>query len=572
MKAEELIPVKNRHYLPAHLEISWTAIKPFLDELKTREISSVAELEKWLRDMSELESALSEDMAWRYIRMTCDTSSKELQDAYNFYVTEIEPKLSPVFNELNKKLVNSPYLGQLDQVKYRNLIRNAKKSIEIFREENIPVQTEIETEKQQYMTITGAMTIEHDGKELTLQQAALYLKKTDRSVRETVYRKTQERRLKAKEQLDQLFNKLTKLRDKVAKTAGFENYRDYKFRELGRFDYTKEDCFNFHAAVSKHIVPIVEQLDRERKQKLGLQSLRPWDLEVDTEGAEAAKVFRDGNDLLEKTITALYQLRPYFGLCLEAMKKMKHLDLESRKGKAPGGYNYPLYETGVPFIFMNAAGTLRDLVTMVHEGGHAIHSFLTNKLELAEFKSSPSEVAELASMSMELLSMDQWKYFFDDEKALIKAKSEQLEKIIRGLPWIARIDKFQHWIYENPAHTSEERQAYWVSLGQEFSSREIDWTGLEEYAATSWHSQLHVFEIPFYYIEYGFAQLGAIAVWRNFLKNQEKALDQYEAALKLGYTRSIREIYETAGVSFDFSEGYVRELAEFLREQLVSLR
>ncbi len=572
MKAEELIPVIRRNYLPEDFTILWDTIEPFIKELKERKISSVQELETWLKNMSELESALSEDLAWRYIKMTCNTTDKDLQDAYNFYVSEIEPKLSPEFNELNKKLVESPYLSELDQVTYNNLIRNARKNIEIFRQENIPVQTEIETEKQQYMGITGSMTIEHEGRELTLQQAALFMKSPDRAVREQVYRKTQERRLADKVKLDELFTKLTGLRDKVAANADFKNYRDYKFKELGRFDYTKEDCFRFHEAVSKHIVPLVEQLDRERIQKLGVKELRPWDLDVDVDGGENKKVFADGKDLLDKTITALYELRPYFGLCLEAMKKMDHLDLESRKGKAPGGYNYPLYESGVPFIFMNAAGTLRDLVTMVHEGGHAIHSFLTNKLEIAEFKSTPSEVAELASMSMELLSMNQWKYFFDDKEELSKAKREQLEKIIRGLPWIARIDKFQHWIYENPKHTAQEREAYWLSLSKEFSSKEVNWNGLESYAATTWQSQLHLFEIPFYYIEYGFAQLGAIAVWRNFLQDPEKALDQYEAALKLGYTRSIKEIYRTAGISFDFSEDYVSELADFLKQQLVSLK
>jgi oligoendopeptidase F len=572
MKAEELIPVKHRNYLPEQFTITWESIQPFIKELKERPINSRQELEKWLRDMSELDSVLSEDSAWRYIRMTCDTTSKELQDAYNFYVMEIEPKLAPEYNELNKKLVESKFLNELDQVTYMNMIRNAKKSIEIFREENIPIHTQIETEKQQYMTITGAMTIEQDGKEITLQQAALYLKNKDRKIREEVYRKTQERRLQDRKKLDDLYNKLIGLRDKVAHNAGFENYRDYKFKELGRFDYTKEDCFKFHDAVSKHIVPLVEQLVRERKQKLGFDKLRPWDLEVNPDGKEAQKVFANGSDLLEKTIKALYSLRPYFGLCLEAMKKMKHLDLESRKGKAPGGYNYPLYESGVPFIFMNAAGTLRDLVTMVHEGGHAVHSFLTNDLQLTEFKSSPSEVAELASMSMELLSMNEWKFFFDDPSELAKAKREQLEKIIRGLPWIARIDKFQHWIYENPKHTTAERDQYWNTLSKEFSSKEIDYSGLEEYVTTTWHSQLHLFELPFYYIEYGFAQLGAIAVWRNFMKDQEKALDQYEAALKLGYTRSIKEIYETAGVSFDFSEKYVSELAKFLDEQLGVLK
>jgi oligoendopeptidase F len=253
------------------------------------------------------------------------------------------------------------------------------------------------------------------------------------------------------------------------------------------------------------------------------------------------------------------------------MKEMGHLDLDSRIGKAPGGFNYPLYEIGVPFIYMNAAGTLRDLVTMVHEGGHAIHSFLTRDLELTEFKSVPSEVAELASMGMELISMDFWDEFFTNEDDLKRAQKEQLEKVISTLPWVAAIDKFQHWIYENPNHTEKERYDKWKEIMNTFGSAVVDWSGFEDVRSNLWQKQLHLFEVPFYYIEYGMAQLGAIALWRNYKQNPEKTIKQYKEALKLGYTKSIGEIYKTAGIEFNFTRNYVRELMHFVSDELKKL-
>ena len=252
----------------------------------------------------------------------------------------------------------------------------------------------------------------------------------------------------------------------------------------------------------------------------------------------------------------------------EKMDEKQHLDLESKKGKAPGGFNYPLYESGLPFIFMNAVGAFRDVTTMVHEGGHAIHSVLTHPLELVEFKSLTAEIAELASMSMELISMDHWDVFFDNEEDLKRAKRDQLLDVLGTLPWIATIDKFQHWIYTHPNHTSDEREAYWLQLMNEFGSKQIDWTGLEDYKKGAWQKQLHLFAVPFYYIEYGMAQLGAVAIWKNYRENPKKAIEQYKNALSLGYTRSIHEVYEAAGVSFDFSKKYVSELMQFVYKEI----
>lgn len=568
------IPVRpKRRFLPDDLAIdAWNKIERYFIDLRERKINSLAELESWLLDWSELDAVLSEDQAWRYIRMTCDTTHKENVDAYNFFVTEIDPKVSPFTNEFNKKLIASPFVSALDHGKYHIFIRAVKGALEIYREENIPLFTEQSTESQKYGAIAGDQTIHYNGQELTMQRAASMMKEPDRSVREQVWKLMQERRQQDVATFNDLYTKLIGIRNTIAKNAGFDNFRDYKFASLGRFDYGVKDCFDFHESIRTEIVPVNVQSDKERKAALKVDTLRPWDGDVDISGKAALKPFGNSTELIEKSISCFNRVRPYFGECLGIMNAMKHLDLDSRKGKAPGGYNYPLYEIGVPFIFMNSVGTHRDLVTMVHEGGHAVHSFLSRGLEITEFKSVPSEVAELASMSMELISMEHWDVFFTDKDELRRAKKEQLEKVLHTLPWIAMIDKFQHWVYENPTHNLDQRAEKWLSLMDEFHGTETDWSGFEEYKKRVWQAQLHLFEVPFYYIEYGFAQLGAVAVWRNYKRNPEKALDDYQAALALGYTKSIPEIYKTAGIRFDFSRAYVKELVDFLKSELAKLK
>lgn len=565
------IPTRpERKFLPDQFQVaSWDVLKPYFDNLLERKLESVEALKKWLRDRSELESVISEDMAWRYIRMTRYTENQEYLKHYQDFVQNIQPEIAPVSDALNKKAAESPFLNDLSKLTgYDIMIRNLKKEIEIFREENVPLYTEINTETQKYAQISGAMSVDVDGKELTLQQAAVILMSTDRKKREEIYHKISSRRLQDKQAFNELFTKLIQLRNQVSLNAGFTNFRDYMFKSMGRFDYTKEDCFKFHDAIQNEVVPIVNKMTIERKKDLGVSELRPWDKAVDPKGLDALKPFTSGKELTEKTIECFTKLDPYLGQCLLIMKEMGHLDLESRKGKAPGGYNYPLAEIGVPFIFMNATSTLRDLVTIMHEGGHAIHNFVTRDLELNDFKSTPSEVAELASMSMELLTMDHWDVFFTDEAELKRAKREHLEDLLETLPWVATIDKFQHWIYENPNHSIEERKNSWNKIFDQFADSVTDWSGLQDAKDYLWQKQLHLYEVPFYYIEYGMAQLGAIAVWRNFRNDPAKGLEGYLNALKLGYLKSIPEIYKAAGIKFDFSSNYIKELMLFVRVEL----
>ena len=572
MENKIAIPTRPiRKFVPEDLVInSWNKIKSLFDNLVDREISSAFELEQLMLDQSELSAVLEEDMAWRYIKMNIDTTDKELGKQFSFWIKEISPNTAPYSHKLNLKLVNSPYLKDLDQEKYRIYLRSVKKQIEIFREDNIPLFTTMEEKQQEYGAISAKMSIEVDGKKMTMQKAALLLKSTDRAKREEIYNKISSRRLQDEKVLDDLFDELISLRQEIAKNADFDNYRDYMFAAMGRFDYTPKDCFNFHDAIAKEIVPIINSFEQKRKNKLENESYKPWDTAVDVDGLNPLKPFDGGTELTDLSIECFNRLRPYFGECLSTMKAMKHLDLESKNGKAPGGFMYPLYEIGVPFIYMNAVGSQRDLVTMVHEGGHAVHSFLSRNLSLTEFKSTPSEVAELASMAMELLSMDHWDVFYDDAADLKRAKLEQLEKALETLPWVASIDKFQHWIYTTE-HTAQQRKEKWLSISDELGNQIIDWEGNENVHANLWQKQLHLYEVPFYYIEYGMAQLGAIAMWRSYKDLGEQGLDNYMNALKLGYTKTIGEIYETAGIKFDFSASYVKELADFIKDELKQL-
>ena len=558
-----------RHFVPGNFTITnWQSLEPYFKDLLERKLETKADLEKWLRDQSELEAVVNEDACWRQIKMTCDTENRSLEEAFNFFFMEIQPKIQPYSDALNKKLVNHPLAKELDGEKYFTYLRNIRKSIELFREANIPLQAELSVMQQQYGVIAGKMTVTVQGEEYTLQQAGKFLENPDRELREEVYRKINSRRLQDKEALDKLFDQLIEKRNQEALNAGFANYRDYRFKELGRFDYTREDCYQFHEAVKQYVLPLVNIIYRNKKEKLGIAVLRPWDIDAEPEGVKPLHPFETGEDLIRRSVECFTKLRPFFGDCLKKMQELRHLDLESRKGKAPGGYNCPLAESGAPFIFMNAAGQMQDVTTMLHEGGHAIHSFLAHPLELNGFKEYPMEIAEVASMAMELMSMEEWETFFTGPEDLKRAKEHQLERVITIFPWIAIIDKFQHWVYENPLHTHDQRTARWNEILKEFQDDVIDYSGLETFRSNSWQRQLHLFEVPFYYIEYGIAQLGAIGMWMQFKENKELALDNYCRALALGGTKTLPQLFETAGLNFDFSPERIKVLMEFVKSQM----
>lgn len=569
-----------QEFLPINFQITqWKDLKPFYDQLLNRALTSLEVFRKWLLDRSELEGAIAEDAGWRYINMTRDTTNEAYRQQYEAYVKDILPRITPLAHQLDEKTVQSPYAQELIQKLdfdplmpgFDLIVRCMESSIKIYRSENVPILTQLQLQAREYSKAVGAMTVEVAGKELTLQQAAAYLEVQDRALREEVYQKINTRRLQDKDVLNDLYTAIVKDRHQVARNAGFDNFRDYTFAALRRFDYTPQHCFVFHQGVEEIVVPFLNELAQERKKMLGVAALKPWDQAVDPTGKPALKPFSKGADLLQKTIAIFDRLDPFLGECLRTMEDRGNFDLESRKGKAPGGYNFSLEKSGIPFIFMNAAATFKDIITMLHEGGHAVHSFLMHELPLNAFKHTTAEMAELASMSMELLTMDQWDLFFDNEADLKRAKKQHLEDIISRLAWIATIDKFQHWVYEQPTHTLEQRKAAWNEIFSSFSDNVTEWSGQEASKDFLWQKQLHLFEVPLYYIEYGIAQLGAIAVWRNYQENPKQGLQDYLNALKLGYTRPLPYMYETAGISFDLSVQYISELVAFVRDKWQAL-
>lgn len=547
---------------------TWAGIEPYFKQLLETEINSLADLQQWLRNWSELQAVLEEDSRWIYVRTTVDTTDEKAKaDLTNLY-QNIYPYMVAYNNQLEKKLIACPFTEQLDKDLFFTTLRKMKKQVEMFVEANIPLNTEMNIKQSQYDAITGAQSVQYNGSELTLQQAWVHLKSNDRQQREDVFKLVGERRLKDAEILDNLLTELIQLRHNIAINAGYKNYKDYRFSELGRFDYTPQDCLNFHSAVKETIVPVLNKLNEQRKAALGYSTIMPWDLEVDPSGQAPLKPVNNTQELTDKTIECFNRLDRYFGERLEIMKQMNYLDLDSRMGKGPGGYNMTMPEIGVPFIFMNSANSEHDLITMVHEGGHAVHTFLAHQLELTAFKETTSEIAEVASMGMELMSMEHWDVFYTNPVDLKRARKNHLAYTLGILAKTCAGDAFQFWLYENPNHTVEERRKKWKELFVEYSAEGIDWSGCEEYLETGYHKILHFFVVPFYYIEYAFAQLGALALWKNFKANPATAIEGYKKALSLGYTKPIPVFYETAGAKFDFSKPYVAGLVNFVQQEI----
>lgn len=556
-------------FLPAGFQVTdWPRVQPWFQRLGDWEIEEVSELLSWFAAVNELQSVLQEELGWRYIRMTCQTDNSAAAQAYKDYLEQIAPNVLPWEHQLQEKLLAAPSHQELDPERFRIILRACENQVTLFRTDNVPLFSQIGVTAQQYSTRVGAMTVLLDGQTLTLPQAAKYLEDPDRSLRETAWHRIAERRQQEAIELDNLFEELLTLRQQLAQNAGFETYTDFRFRELGRFDFGRAECLAFHRAIEEAVVPFVDSLHRLRARQLGVDTLRPWDLAVDYRGSDPLLPFATADELLAKATSLLSDLHPVIGDSLPTLARMGHLDLASRVGKAPGGYNYPLHETGVPFIFMNAVGTQRDLTTLIHEAGHALHSLLTRELPYVQDRDTPSEVAELASMSLELLSMEGWSRFYPDPVQERRAQLQQIVETISLLPWIATVDAFQFWLYDHPGHTQAQRKAAWLDTYRRFRGSIVDYSGLEAHEAYHWQRQLHLYEVPFYYIEYGIAQLGALQVWRNYLADRSAGVEGYLRALRLGYTVPVQEVYAAAQISFDFGSGMLTDLMDFVQKQL----
>jgi len=567
----EKITKQERKYFSRDLNVvEWETLEAEFKQLKNEQINSPEELLILMEKKGELNDILSEEIAWRYINMTRFADDDSYEKAYNDFYANIISRTKPYEFALKKKFYDSPFRKHLDPGKYDHLNKIIANEIEMYREENIPLQTKEQELSMKYGSINSGMTVTYDGEEKTLSQLSIYLKDKDRKVREEVWKLKLDKISQYRDELNKLFDEMKELRIQIARNAGFDNYRDYMHKSMGRFSYTPQDIEKFHAAVEKVVLPFLKETIQERKNKLGLDNVRPWDTAVDLDG-KVLKPFETQEQFINTAIDILQEIKPEFGMKLNKMKNSDLLDLENRKGKAPGGYNYGLQETGAPFIFMNAVGLHRDIVTLLHEGGHAMHSFAMVGQKLDPYKEIPSEVAELASIGMEFLTMDLWNKYYPLQADYNKARKDQLEDALSFLPWCMIVDAFQQWIYTHPQHSWEERDEYFASLMDRFSTG-VDWTGLEDFKKILWLFQLHIFEVPFYYIEYGISQLGALAIYRNLKKNgKEKTLVEYENFLKLAYSKPADKLYEAAGIKFNFSEEYLSELVELVREELAKI-
>ncbi len=541
----------------------WENIKPLADDLMERELNCSSCIEGLISDSSELAEHISETGALLYIGMTCDTESEEKRESFLDFMSNIRPKLSEFSDALNRRIVNHSSVDDLPS-RYDMMLRGMRTDVEIFRKENIPLgvrQTELVTEAQ---TINGAMTVEFEGEERTFPQMSKYLESNDRSQRQAAWVAMSARRMEDSERLSEIFDELVSIRHQMATNSGFESYTQYMFRAMHRFDYTIEDCLEFHDSVESVCMPILKKINKDRRDGLGIGELSPWDVNEkggsgpDIHGREPLRPFETVDEMVEKLSEMFHEISSDLGGKFDKLVEMDTLDLDTRKGKAPGGYQYYLEKSRVPFIFMNAAGLQGDLETMIHEAGHAFHSLYCGHLELIDERDYPIEFAEVASMSMELLTQPWWDKFYESEEA-DRARRAHLEGVAFLLPWIATIDSFQHWIYANPGHSREERAEVWLSIRDKFGS-EMDWTGHSDFRELSWQQQGHLFGVPFYYIEYGIAQLGSLQLWKTQMSDPQKALDDYANAMTLGNTRTLPELFSAADLELGFNEGHFMSL------------
>ena len=528
-----------------------------------RSVETVDDLKTFIDHWMEINDCVGEYQTRYYTAMTCNTADTEAENNYLQMVEKISPIMAKRNFELKRKLVESPSVDELPPV-YDVFLRDAKNEIDLFREENVPLHTENTKMAQRYQKITGAWMVDWEGEKKTVHQVRALLEETDRDLRQRAFLASGQSHLDDARKLDDLYDDMLHLRRTIARNAGFDNYRDYMFRSYGRFDYTPQDCFDFHAAIKKEVVPLVTELMEQRRRDMGIDTLRPWDLHADPQGLPPVRPFATVDELIAKVGSVMHRVDEELGGFFDIMVRENLLDLDSRPGKAPGGYMADFTERKLPFIFMNSVGTQRNVDTLLHEGGHSFHLFLSRDLRPSAYMSPPMEFAEVASMSMELLGRPYFDMIYNAED-LRRVKRNQLVSVVKFLPFMVCIDAFQHWVYTNPS-TAESRADYWESLVDEYLPH-IDWTGLEEHKRIGWQ-YLHVFQAPFYYIEYGIAQLGALQVWQNSLKDYPGAVKLYKKALSLGGSQPLPALFEAAGGRFDMTEAMLKPLMALTAEEL----
>ena len=551
---------------------SWDNYIPFFDYLEDFNLT-LENVSDWMKYWSDLSELIGEVGTSVYVATTVDTADEEAKSRFHKFLEEISENASSRNQELKIKFLKS----EVSPENFVIPLRGMKSEVDLFSEKNLPLLTSDAKLSKEYDAIIGSQTVKWDDEEVTLTQLSPVMLETDRDKREKAWKLAANRRIEDRKSINEIWEKVLKIRMSIAKNSGHEDYRAWRWEYLKRFDYTPDDCLTFHNSIEKVIVPLADKLLKNRKEAMGLDKLKPWDLSVDIFGREALAPFKDAEELEERCHSIFNSVDPELGKHFHIMREKKLLDLGNRKGKAPGGYctEYPFQR--LPFIFMNAVGTHSDVQTMIHEGGHAFHVFESADLPYSSQRDVGMEFAEVASMAMELLAspfLTEKDGGFYTKADSARARIEHLEKIIMFWPYMAVVDAFQHWAYTNPekALNSDNCDLEWTKLWKRFQmSEHIDYSGCEDIIATGWHNKLHIYHVPFYYVEYGMAQLGSIQIWGNSLKNEKKAIQDYRKALSLGGNATLPELYQAAGAKFSFDDKTLEYAANLIEEQIKDL-
>ncbi|MEH7261172.1 M3 family oligoendopeptidase [Bacillus toyonensis] len=542
-----------------------------LSTLINKKISSKLDLEHWLKEQSTLIWEIEEQLRLHYIAFQSNTDNKEIKDTFEHDQQFVKPLLKRYQNLFNNKYLQSPFRMELDSKVYGLLDVKIKNAQTLFCEENIELEIKEDQLVTEYFEITGGLSGNWDGEEKTITELQSYLQNPNRDIRKKAKTIISEQFLSVEKELQSILNTLINIRHQKAKNIQVENYRDYMFKKYERFDYTAKDCYELAESIREYVVPLKDKILQEKKEKLQVDTLRPWDVTAVAPDQKVLKPIANEKDLIEKCTYIFNKLDVEFSALLNQMYTHDCLDLGSRKGKAAGGFCEYLPASQLSFIFMNLNYTQDDIITFIHEMGHSIHNECVKPLELRQYIEIPAETAELASMTMEVFTIDYWDTFYTDKEDLKQAKINYFKDVISYLPVMLIVDQFQHWLYENPNHTTEERNEKYLQLQKHYQSSVIHIDGYENWIATSWLPVLHIFEVPFYYIEYAIAQLGALQMYKQYKKNPKQALNNYRKALSLGSSKSIKEVYEAAGIRFDFSGETIKELMTFVEAELDSL-
>jgi oligoendopeptidase F len=567
-----LLPIPN---MPFAIDTSrWDEFQIPYDALRAQPLDT-QNIHVWLHKWSELNKIVEEIGAIAYIETTLDTTNKETEEAFLNFVENIEPGFRRADQTLKEKLLAFVDDGGELEPELGVPFRKIQNQAQIFRDANIPLITELAKLGNEYDKITGGLKVEWDGEEKNLNQLDSLLRDRDRLVREKAWRTIMGLWQSQRETLNDLYAKMVGLRHQIAQNAGMPDFRAYTFRAMDRFDYTPEDSIRFHEAIETVVVPAAERVNERRRQKLGLDRLRPWDVDVDPTLSPPLQPYRGQDELIQGSLNILTKVDQALAREFAVMAEENLLDLDTRAGKALGGYCSSLVMRRRPYIFMNGDGKHDDVQTLLHEAGHAFHAFAGFQLSYIWQMEVPLEFCEVASMAMELLSAPYLTSrdggFYTPEEAA-RARIEHLSGILNFLPYMAVVDAFQHWVYTHPqaaldaAHCDRTWDALWLRF-----KPGVDWSGFEMERMTGWHRKLHIFQVPFYYIEYGMAQVGALQVWRNALRDQAQAVETYRQALALGGTKSLPELYAAAGAEFRFDRPMLSELVALIEQTLEEL-